>query len=168
MQNVKIKEVKLVSGRGLNVSYTERAGDGSTEDVSRKCSSPVHDDLLDAFKSLAPHLGIIAEYIKPGKKFDIENPEDDLIDNFRVSSITIEDETTGVSMSGSFKLSTGKTLSISLPTIKFSEKKPYAYAANLAEIVEIIKTETEAYLNGKHAPDNQTKLEFPGEEQTSI
>ncbi len=109
------------------------------------------------------HLGLISEFIKPDEVADIDRPEHELLDSFRVKEFEIDGDDAGVKIAGTRKLSTGKKLAIKTPAVKWADKKPYEYSGPLAEIVERVKLEVSAYLfQGKHAPESsQLGIDFP-------
>lgn len=159
MEPITIKKVSISSGFGLKVAYTQKEADGSLTSINRDCSSPVHDDMTDAFDKLSVHLGCISDFIDPDDINNIEKPKHAMLNDFKVRGIDIEDDDTGVRLEGTKKLKSGKKLSLKTPTVKWGDKKPYDYAGNLSEIVESIKYEVDQYLfHAKHAPDQQLKL----------
>lgn len=159
-----IKKAQLTSGLGLKVSYTQPEKDGSISKFDRECSSPVHEDLTNAFEKLNVHLGTISEIMPEGEIDDIENPSHELLDSFHIQEFEITEHDTGVKLAGSRTLSTGKHLSLKTPAVKWGAKKPYLFAGNLAECIEACKHEILQYLfKGKRAPDAQQEIPFPGE-----
>ncbi|SEV88564.1 hypothetical protein SAMN05428988_0120 [Chitinophaga sp. YR573] len=161
---ITIKDAAITSGHGLRLVYVKREKDGSFTDSKSSFSAAVHNDLELAFAKLFPHLAISVEYYIPKEGEDIEKMQYDFFDYFKVSTVSFLSEDTGVVISGSRRLSTGKSIPVTSPPIKWeeSEDKGYPYVSELAELIEQIKTEINAYLAGKHAPEVQQQLAFPG------
>lgn len=162
MSHTKIKKVQLVPGGALKIEYSIREKDGTYSGIVKDCGAPAHEDLLDAFNRCNVHLAIISEYIPADGIEDIEAPQHELLEHFKVKQISISGDDEGISLAGTRKLRKG-SLSIATPIIKWGDKKPYEYEGELSEAVEQLKAETLLYLDGKKAPDAQVALEFPDE-----
>lgn len=161
MDSITIKKASLSSGMGLNVIYTQKEKDGTITEITRSCSSPVHEDMTKQFDKLNIYLGVISEFIPHDDIENIENPKHDLLETFKVKEFEIVDSDSGVKISGSHRLSTGKKLSLKTPAIKWNDKKPYWFSSDLATVIEGCKHEIIQYLfHGKRAPELQQEFEF--------
>lgn len=160
MSDITIKKAKLTSGNGLSLELSERQKDNSYVDSKSEYSASVHHDLKESFRRLGVHLGLLSEYLDDDDVPDIDRPDTEIIKPFTVNSITFLPDDSGVSISGSIELSTGKRMSISPPAVKWDDEDGYAYSSELGEIAELAKSEIESYLKGKHAPEPQQQLPF--------
>lgn len=160
MSTITIKKATITAGQGLNLVFVKRETDGSITDSKSDFSAPVHTDLKAAFRKFDVHLGVLSEYIKSDDVADIDKPEHALLEFFKVGTIEFEGEDTGVKISGTRELSTGKSMPCLPPLVKWGEKekKAYAYESILAELTEQVKHEITAYMGGKHAPEQQQSL----------
>ena len=76
--------------------------------------------------------------------------------NVHAFKITGIGDSEGVQLSGTKLLQIGKTVNITTPKLRWDED--YFFISELSEAIEDCKTEVNEYLNGKHAPDNQTDM----------
>lgn len=167
----KITKAKLAKNGGLEVSFAETITflneDGKTVELNRDNPGVIgknipHDDLLNGFSLLRPHLAIITDCLEAHKKtlYDLDD-DPETLEKFKVNSISIggSGEHEGVTISGSKKLSGGRLLNLNTPFTKYwDENERYEYADELNSLIEHICTEVELYLDGKIAPDAQLDL----------
>lgn len=167
MGEITIKSAVLTGGYGLRITHTMKEKDGSITETTQDRSSPVHDDLRNAFNRFNVHIALIAEQIPKDSITDIEKPEHEMLEDFKVSAFEIVGDDEGVKLKGSRKLSTGKTMPLAPPSVKWEEResKSYLYSDTLAESVEMAKHEINAYLDGKHAPEAQQQLPFGDDDE---
>jgi len=165
-------KVKLSKHKTVYVEYTEtvkRDDETVTITGDKELSSIAHQDLCDLFNDLRPHLAILAEQSEAGQLTKLKKMKPDAIDaiveNYNISSITLEKTGQGVTISGNKKLKTDKVLNLNTPFQKYDDS--YEHSGALKTIVEAILFETEEYFNGKAAPSNQMKMDFDGSENTS-
>lgn len=155
-RNITISKAKLKKGIYLEVTYSEQQTDGMV-DITQKGSAEVHQDMRDAFKLLAPHLGQLAEQFgKDGK----------ITENLVCRSFSIrgEDDNEGVTLTGLRSMSNGSTITLNAPFLKFSSES-YGDQAGLHEALEKVRFEIEEYLfNNKHNPNPQGEL-FPDDDE---
>lgn len=157
---ITIKKATLTSGSGLSLELSERQKDGTYIDSKSDYSAPVHSDLKLAFRRMNIHLGLASEHLKQDQINDIDRPDDETVEKYPVNSITFLPDDSGVKISGSVELTTEKKMALSPPSIKWDDEDGYGYSSELGEITTLVKSEIEAYLAGKHAPDAQQELPF--------
>lgn len=147
-RKIEIYKAELKSDLFIKSSYHETVGK-DTDQVTRDCSAPAHDDLRKLFRQLIPHLALITEQVRfddvhgrcASKETPEENPDADQRENlmdpdgiFRFSDadwkivtamrctefcIKGNGDGEGVSLSGDRTLSNGKSVGISAPTTKY-------------------------------------------------
>jgi hypothetical protein len=166
MSEIKIRKVKIVKDKTLEVSYVKTEKDKSKTSVSESHAAEVHPDLKTAFSGLNIHLGILSEFIPSTsfEKLDFIHP--DLVADFRVSGYSIggDEDDEGVVLTGRKTLKSGKALIMNTPFTRFEEGEEtgYKFISELQEGIAVIEKEVLKYLNdGKRAPDNQTSIDFP-------
>jgi len=167
MSNITIKKATLTSGYGLSLELSQKQKDGTFVDSKSDYSAAVHPDLKEAFRRLNIHLGMVSEYLTSQNVKDIDRPDTDLIDKFPVNSIMFLPDEQGIKISGSVVLSTEKKMSLAPPAVKWDDDPSYGYSSELAEIAELLMTELQAYLSGKHAPEPQQELPFEEQEEAT-
>lgn len=132
-----------------------------------------HPDLVEAFKSLTPHLYFLTE-MEDDARWRAKNPQAELKDvfdltpvlgEFKVTSFSIGgyDEHEGVTITGQKKLKSGKILNLNTPFTKWiDENSPYGFSDDLFRDVQVVIGEIKLYLNGKIHPeeDNQLVIDF--------
>lgn len=166
----KITKAKLAKNGGLEVSFEETIiftdGEGSPVELNRDptvpCKNIPHEDLLNAFAMLRPHLAIVTDCLEAHKKtlYDLDD-DPEVLELFKVNSFSIggNGEHEGVTISGSKKLSGGRLLNLNTPFTKYyDENDRYPYADELSGLIAHICEEVELYLDGKIAPDAQLDM----------
>lgn len=166
----KITKAKLAKNGGLEVNFEETVtftdGEGKPIELNRDpsiiCKNFPHDDLINAFALLRPHLAIITDSIEAHNKTLYElDDEPESLEKFKVNSFSIggSGEHEGVTLSGIRKLGGGRILNLNTPFTKYwDEHDPYSYADELKGLIDHICQEVELYLDGKIAPDAQLDL----------
>lgn len=163
MQTVTIKKAKLTKGHTLEVELIEKNEDGTTNEVTKKCSQLAHIDMRNAFAKLAAHLCLICDLKEGDRIGDLDNfnPED--FSQIKVNSFSIggDAESEGVCLSG-FKKIGDKVLNLTTPFTKY-DADDYGFSNDLAADISACIGEVEAYLlEGKYAV-KQLELPFPEE-----
>lgn len=158
--NITIKKATLTSGEGLSLELSQKQKDGSYVDSKSDYSAAVHPDLKEAFRRLNIHLGLVSEYISSNQVEDIDHPEAELVEKFQVNSVTFLPDEQGIKISGTVSLSDERKMSLAPPSVKWDADPAYGYSSELAEISELLMTEIQGYLAGKHAPEPQQELPF--------
>jgi hypothetical protein len=174
MSTITIKSGKVQSGMFLQYSFEEKKEE-CTETVTKKSDLPIHFDCQKAYINLIPHLMLLCEQeeINDTIKAAIESGVNDLdieesyFKDYRVSEfkITGTANSEGVVISGTRYLSTGKSIGLSTPFIRWDDED-YKFISKLIEAVEALREEVYQYYSGKHAPlPKQTSFEFDEEEE---
>jgi len=155
--SIKIKKVKLAKGRTLEVSLTEYIVVNEIPaqvEVLKKCDYLAHQDLIEAFDKLKPHVINICE-------LGCTN------EDVKVTGYTLADgkDGEGVVLIGSKNLSTGKVLNLCSPLTEFFGEE-YMYGSELEDEIRNCTKEVEEYLNGKCAI-KQTVIDFDGDDENA-
>jgi hypothetical protein len=148
-----IKKVKLKNDC-LEVSFEElvETDNGTqTVEVTQKCDWLVHNDLLQKLHALEDHLKRLCELYDLSNGFDITG-----------FSCGGSEESAGVTLIGTMKLSNERKLNLVTPFTQFAGMKDYLYADNLRECIYEAMEETELYLKGKSA-FKQLEMDFESE-----
>lgn len=161
-----IKKAKVVNGSYLEVEYDNKQmstdGDGDTtftDTLTFSGGQKVHADLLNAFDALTIHLAVLCEQVEFKVAFD----EPSLLSRFSVTGFSIggSGEHSGVTLIGRKDLKSKKVLNLCAPFTKYDpETSDYEYCSELYSIVSMACGEVVAYLEGKHEPSKQMKLEL--------
>lgn len=155
---ITIKKVKLTSVATLELEYTETVEmDGETfrANVTKKCEHTPHEDLLNTFDTLKPHLVALCE-------LDTEQ-EENAISNFKVTGFTIggSNEHEGVTLVGRKGLANNRVLNLVAPFTKWEdEHNGYEASYELKILIDKACDEAVEYLNMKMKPNPQQSL-FP-------
>lgn len=158
-----ITKAKMLKDDKIEVSFIRRNKNMKDSSVNEEHKDPAHKDLADAFAGLRVHAALISEYLKSKQVKDISNPDPELISPFNVTGYTLVggDEDPGVILTATKVLSTGKVLMFNTPTEKLQpadKSAGYEFHEQLEKAIDRCNTEMKAYLDGKHAPDNQLKI----------
>ena len=166
----KVTKVKI-KDRSLTVDMDETiSGDdySFTNEVTKKCASLVHDDLITALKSLVPHMVKICDFAGSDiiKESNIESaftlaeefPQYE-ITGFSIGGI---DDNEGVTLIGQRKFDSGKVLNIVTPFIKYTDED-YKFGDELASVIEGCIYEVEQYLFGNKFAVKQLEMDFSEE-----
>jgi hypothetical protein len=154
-------------------SYSLASGITRGDEVNRKGSLIVHDDLKNAFEKLYVHLAAICEEIDYSKIKNIETIEAYDEDNHKTNSIEYKvsrfyvsgfsikgtGENEGVVINGSKLLSTDDSVKLTSPNTSWGGDYPYINELKVA--IDNIIFEVEEYMNGKSKP-RMIQPELPG------
>lgn len=170
-----IRKASIIDSRTLEVEYNEETKAGH-EVTKKKCSASIHEDLLKAFLSLNDHLGRLCyqpltEH-NPAYETDKTQPQLHCPIHCIGFSLSGNDETEAVSLTGYRTLPNGKEISLKSPSQKWdSDIFDYEEDDDLREAIMTCIGEVELYLfpssdwpSCKHALDPQLSL-FPDEAQ---
>ena len=69
----KIKKAKITKGRTLEVELTEKYPDNTENEVTKKCSQLVHNDMYTAFERLKFHLAHLCDLKESDRARNLEN-----------------------------------------------------------------------------------------------
>ncbi|PRY51499.1 hypothetical protein B0I27_10784 [Arcticibacter pallidicorallinus] len=157
---IEIRKAKLTKELVLTkIGYIELNETGEKTEVDGvNCDWIAHNDLVQSFQRLIPHIAFMCEV---PEVLNLTLDQVDHVESISVSSFTIggEDEHEGISISGVRTLSTGKTQVLNTPFYKWEDDQPYEYMNELGEIVANIKHEVEEYLfRKKKAPKRQLEM----------
>ena len=163
----KVTKVKI-KDRSLTVDMNETISGNDysfTNEVTKKCASLVHDDLIIALKSLVPHMVKICDFAGSDiiKESNIESaftlaeefPQYE-ITGFSIGGI---DDNEGVTLIGQRKFDSGKVLNIVTPFIKYTDED-YKFGDELASVIEGCIYEVEQYLFGDKFAVKQLEMDF--------
>lgn len=157
MSSIKIKKVKLAKGRTLEATLTEYVlvnEISAQNEVVKKCDYLVHNDLLQAFEKLVPHMINICELA-------CEKEE------VKITGFTLAEgaDGDGVVLVGQKTLSTGKILNLVSPLTEYYGE--YLLGEELSEAIENCLHEVELYLNEGKSAIKQTALNFDEDDATA-
>lgn len=147
--------------------------------IKTSSDAPIHDDLRKVFRKLIPHFTFICEEITDEETIQkaIDFPDIYIMDSettpepkffkYRVSQFSIveKDGDTVIHLSGSKQLETMKEISFSAPGVSI-EENDYKFRSELSELIEELRKEVLAYMQGKTAPKAQ--LEMFSEEDEEV
>lgn len=141
------------------IGYIELNETGEKIEVEGvNCDWIAHNDLVQAFHKLIPHIAFLSELPEVFGKLLEDVPT---VASITVQSFSIggEDEHEGISLSGTRTLSTGKSQILNTPFYKWEDEQPYEYMSELGEVMAEIKHEVEEYLfHKKKAPKRQLEM----------
>lgn len=161
------------SGLFCNYSYELVSGITKGDELNRKGSLIVHDDMHAAFKKLHPHFAVLCEEIEASKIRDIESIADYDADahseksieykvsRFSVESFTIKGtgENRAFILNGTKMLSTGECISFATP--KTELEGDYHFINELKVAIDDCVFEVEEYMKGKSKP-KMVQMEIAG------
>lgn len=176
----KIKKAKL-NGRALTVDMEELETTNDvtvTHFVTKKCAHLAHEDLLNAFKNLIPHLVAICDF--RGSELvtvdSIQDPEELIhkFTEFKLGSYEItgiseggNDDSQGVTIIAQRSFDSGKVLNIVTPfTQYFSDDYKHGY--ELSEAIQRCLYEVEQYLFEHKFAEKQLEMDFGGMDEMDI
>ena len=138
--------------------------------IKTSCDAPIHDDLRLKFRELIPYFcfiteevtddKVIADAIKNPEQYvtDFENSKSDVFFKYRVYEFSIK-ESKGFEtlvLSGSKRLLNGQEITFSTPVIDMDSSDKYM--TELRAVIEQLKEEVLAYMQGKQAPKTQLDM----------
>lgn len=162
-----ISRVKLVKKEFLSISYNRiDTADGSTVVVNEDHKSPVHPDLKAKLLALRVHLALLCDYISTKQLKDITAYNQELVDNFTVTSISIggKDDNKGIVLTGYKKTNNNKVVILNTPFARLEEVEEtrYRYMDDLSGRIDELLKEVELYVGGKRGESPQQELNFGG------
>jgi hypothetical protein len=156
-----IKKAKIINDSYLEVEYEEIGFENDqkfTNTLRFTGGQRVHPDLKTAFSSLIPYMVDSCELMD----FTDALVEVNII-RYSVTGFSIggSDEHEGATLIGRKTLLSKKVLNLCAPFTKYDpEVSDYEYSSELKAAVALASVEVAAYLEGKHEPSQQTKLEL--------
>lgn len=177
---IEIKSALIKNVMFCSYSYEENLPFNVTR--SQSCNNaniPIHPDMQQAWKKLNVHLALICEEVKPDEIKDVDNIEEyndkvhavgsieHRLSLFSVRSWQVQDEydKEGVVLVGSKRLTTNDLVKLETPKRKWTDNYPFINELRVA--IQDCQHEVEEYhLCRKRAPERQTALEFPEDEET--
>jgi hypothetical protein len=168
-RKVTIQKAKLTSMNYIEVEFNETLEFGDEKynnEVSKKCTWDVHNDLKLQLDRLKPHLALLCEQVDEVEIID-KWEDHALMAKIKVTGYVIggRDEHEGVTLIGRRVLANNRVLNLNSPFTKWEdEHNGYMYAGVLKSIINDLETEVIAYLDGKKAPSVQQSIEFPKEQ----
>jgi hypothetical protein len=163
---LRIKKAKLTDYQTVVVGYREEYEDGGQNKVQKDCGFLAHQDLLDAFRNLIPHLIMLCDLreVKRGaspSQYELEDYE-----HIKVHMISLEthDNQDGVVLLGT-KEKEDRIIECKTPFIKWVEA--YEFVDELHHAVSHAMDEVQNYLNGK-CSQKQLKIELNEEEEEGL
>lgn len=175
-----IKKATMKGSLFLSYSFDQIDVDVKNR-INTSSDAPIHDDLRNAFKKLIPHFAYISENITDDKLVEkaIKNPESYVIDReeskdesffkFRVHEFEIQEKDgyEKIKISGAKQLlETNQEINFSIPPVELGGDK-YKFGNELQNLVEELKDEVAAYMQGKSAPKAQIEM-FEEDEEDEI
>lgn len=159
MSNVKIKKAKIKDAMFLEVEYSEDLPGHNKKDTKLSCTVPIHEDLVNAFKSLDKHLAVLCEGIKCPKALDRIGDDDLLVFTAKGISIGGSGDDEGIVISG-MREGTYGIINLVTPFQKYSTSD-YQHINDLrSEVAKCVFEVIEYLFEGKRAPDAQLEIEF--------
>lgn len=167
--NVSIKKATIRGSLFLNFEFDQTDGDVKNN-IKTSCDAPIHDDLRLKFRELIPYFCFITEEVTDEKVIadainnpenyvtDFENAKSNVFFKYRVYEFSIK-ESKGFEtliLSGSKRLQNGQEIYFSTPSIDMDSSDKYM--TELREVIEELKEEVLAYMNGKQAPKSQLDM----------
>ena len=174
--NIVIKKAGIISSLFLGYEFEQKDIDVNNT-ITTKSDAPIHEDLRNAFRALIPHFAYITEEVTDVDLVEraIETPESYVQDRehsssevffkFYVAEFSINNKKglNMVTLSGNKQLESGDVVSFTAPAIDLDGGK-YPFKSQLSELIETLKEEVLAYMQGKQAPKTQMEM-FSSEEE---
>lgn len=159
-----ISKVKLVKKEFLSIGYNRIDTDGSTIVVNEDHKSPIHPDLKAKFLALRVHLALLCDYISTKQLKDIAAYNQELVENFTVTGISIggKDDNEGIVLTGWKKTNNNKVVILNTPFARLEEVEEtrYRYMDDLSCRIDELLKEVELYVGGKRGESPQQELNF--------
>lgn len=165
---MKFKKIGITDAYTLNATYTNYDGDT----ITLSGCNAVHPDLLNAFRSLVPHLALLTEQREAfGKTLSAleeekENKDkDNVYRRIGVTSVTIGAK--DIILCGQRVTDNGEVIKLVSPKVNL-EGSLYEYNISLFLAIDGLKNEAKLYVQEKKWKYIQTMLEFAeGETKTN-
>jgi len=157
MNKRRIVVATLLPAYNMAIEEMTILGPNQEEPLKRpKQWATAHQDLVDAFQDLRIDLATLCEQ---GQYTEFEDKTLD-INKYFVSTIEFSgkagEET--VTLYGHRMLAHNQTLALETPPVKLNQNSKYAYWQSMEEKVMHAMSETDQYIDGKHAPSNQVEM----------
>ncbi|WP_417867990.1 hypothetical protein [Xanthomarina gelatinilytica] len=170
---IEIKKAKIKNRIFLSSEYVEKLN-GVNKTRKEDSDAIVHDDLINAFQRLVPHFALLTEQVPESEVESIilngkEIPED-LLQKIKVTGITVggTGESEGITISGAKRLSNGKMVNFNTPFTKWEEvDEGYRFISELINVLEDLKDEVIAYMEGKQGSKVQMEMAFDQEDEAA-
>jgi hypothetical protein len=171
MGKVTIHSAKFLKEKAI-IDYTEERGT-NLKPVRRndEFRDIPHPHLINAYKGLAVHAAIIAEFIPAFEIDNIKKPEHEDLDRYNVTGYHISGEDRDqLVLTGQKTLKTGKILTFNTPILRMTEDgdNAYKFAVELHEAVEKCQDRVRDFLNGTVAEDPQGVIQFPEDKVNKV
>jgi hypothetical protein len=171
MGKVTIHSAKFLKEKAI-IDYTEERGT-NLKPVRRndEFRDIPHPHLINAYKGLAIHAAIIAEFIPASEISDIKKPDHDDLDRYNVTGYHISGEDRDqIVLTGQKTLKTGKILTFNTPMLRMTDDgdSAYKFAPELHEAVEKCQDRVRDFLNGTVAEDPQGTIQFPDDKTSKM
>lgn len=155
---MEIQKVKITKDNTCVVVFSNSDGDN----ITFQGGNIIHKDLREAMSALVPHLAVLTEQREAYNRNLMEvRAVEDLSVRLSVSAISISGDSldTGITITGSRSLQTGKVLNLNTPVAMLDgETDRYEYADDLYQLVENIKYEVKQYVEQKKWAVKQGEL----------
>lgn len=134
---------------GLEVGYTEELlnDEGALDFVREHPGTKLrnflsHDDLINRFEALRPHMALYCEYADPADVDDVDDFDKLDFRHVFVTQVTLtgHSENAGLVLTGFRVLADGSKLNLNTPNIKY-EYSEYKFAHELSEAVDELMAE---------------------------
>lgn len=177
--NIVIKKASIISSLFLKYEFEQKDADVKN-DIRTKSDAPIHDDLRNAFRAFIPHFVKLTELI-PDEALvedaikrpqlhvvDRENAVSDVFFNFSVHEVIFDNKKGNnfLTIVGNKILSSGDVISIECPLVDL-DSSYYTYVEELKVVVENLKEEVLAYMQGKYGVGNQLEM-FADEDENEL
>lgn len=168
--NIVIKKAGIRSSLFLSYEFEQKDVDVNNT-IKTSSDAPIHEDLRNAFRALIPHFAFVTEEVTDidlvesaiaapeSYVQDREHSASEVFFKFLVTefSITNKQGLNYVVLSGNKLLESGEVISFTAPAIDLEGGK-YKFRAELANLIEELKKEVLAYMEGKQAPKQQMEM----------
>lgn len=155
---MEIQKVKITKDNTCVVVFSNPDGDN----ITFQGGNIIHKDLREAMSALVPHLAVLTEQREAYNRNLMEvRAVEDLSVRLSVSAISISGDSldTGITITGSRSLQTGKVLNLNTPVAMLDgETDRYEYADDLYQLVENVKYEVKQYVEQKKWAVKQGEL----------
>lgn len=171
MGKITIHSAKFLKEKAV-IDYTEERG-ANLKPVRRsdEFRDIPHPHLINAYKGLAVHAAILAEFIPATEIEDIKKPEHDELDRYHVTGFHISGEDRDqIVLTGQKTLKSGKILTFNTPLLRMNDEgeSGYKYAPELHEVVERCQERVRDFLGGVVAEDPQGVIQFPDDKVSKV
>lgn len=172
MSEILIEKVKLIKGESLDIEVRRKQADGTYTSSAESYKRKIHPDIQDKLNSLVPHLAVLTGYHTVKSIKDINKPNMEHFDTFKVNSYSIggKEGSEGITISGHNLVPTGGAVILNSPFKRFEEgdETRYVFMDNLESILNELEEEVKSYMDGsKVGIDPQGELAFESSKEDS-